>query len=112
MDIGELAPCIDASDALASMLQYGYFLMRTTLDIDDSVLSAIKELAQRQGKTAGEVISTLARQALLQGSTPQPRQDHVIKEPQASFGFRPLSATSDTLVSNATVDKLRDELGV
>ena len=49
--------------------------MRTTLDIDDSVLSAIKELAQRQGKTAGEVISTLARQALLQGSTPQPRQD-------------------------------------
>ncbi len=86
--------------------------MRATLDIDDSVLSAIKELAQRQRKTAGEVISTLARQALLQGSAPQQPQGHEIKEPQASFGFRPLSATSDTLVSNATVDKLRNELGV
>jgi hypothetical protein len=86
--------------------------MRTTLDIDDSVLSAVKELAQRQGKTAGEVISTLARQAMLQGvGTPQAQRNEV-REPQASFGFRPLSANNETLVSNAMVDKLRDELGV
>jgi hypothetical protein len=38
--------------------------MRTTLDIDDDVLSAAKELAARQKTTAGRVISGLARQAL------------------------------------------------
>lgn len=87
--------------------------MRTTLDIEDSVLSAVKELAQRQGKTAGEVISTLARQALLQGAGAADRQQgNLMSEPPASYGFRPLSANGDTLVSNALVNKLRDELGV
>jgi hypothetical protein len=38
--------------------------MRTTLDIDDDVLSAAKELAKARETTAGQVISDLARQAL------------------------------------------------
>ncbi len=38
--------------------------MRTTLTIDDDVLAAAKGLAARQRKTVGEVISSLARQAL------------------------------------------------
>ena len=38
--------------------------MRTTLDIEDDVLQAAKELAQREGSTAGQVISTLARRGL------------------------------------------------
>ncbi len=38
--------------------------MRTTLAIDDDVLAAAKGLAARQHKSAGEVISSLARQAL------------------------------------------------
>jgi hypothetical protein len=38
--------------------------MRTTLDIEDDVLQAAKELAQRQGGTAGQVISELARRGL------------------------------------------------
>ncbi len=38
--------------------------MRTTLAIDDDVLAAAKHLAERQGKTVGEVVSTLARQSL------------------------------------------------
>lgn len=38
--------------------------MRTTLAIDDDVLSAAKEMAATQKKTLGEVISSLARQAL------------------------------------------------
>jgi hypothetical protein len=41
--------------------------MRTTLDIADDVLAAAKELARQQGKSAGEVISTLARRALPKG---------------------------------------------
>jgi len=38
--------------------------MRTTLDIDDDVLAAAKELASGQKTTAGKVISDLARRAL------------------------------------------------
>jgi hypothetical protein len=38
--------------------------MRTTLAIDDDVLAAAKHLAEREQRTIGEVISSLARQAL------------------------------------------------
>ena len=38
--------------------------MRTTLDIDDDVLAAVKEIARREHLSAGEVISRLARLAL------------------------------------------------
>jgi hypothetical protein len=38
--------------------------MLTTLDIDDDVLSAAKELAAAQKLTVGKVISYLARKAL------------------------------------------------
>jgi len=38
--------------------------MRTTLAIDDDVLAAARELATTQRKSVGEVISSLARQAL------------------------------------------------
>ena len=41
--------------------------MRTTFDIEDDVLQAAKELAQRGGTTAGQVISTLARRGLASG---------------------------------------------
>lgn len=39
--------------------------MRTTLDIDDDVLQAAKELAQAERKTAGKVLSDLARKGLV-----------------------------------------------
>jgi hypothetical protein len=38
--------------------------VRTTLDIDDDVLEAARDLAQNRRKTTGQVISDLARQAL------------------------------------------------
>jgi hypothetical protein len=38
--------------------------MRTTLVIDDDVLSAAKEMAALENKSVGEVISSLARRAL------------------------------------------------
>jgi hypothetical protein len=40
------------------------FDVRTTLSIDNDVLSAAKEIAAAQEKTVGEVISSLARQGL------------------------------------------------
>jgi hypothetical protein len=38
--------------------------MRTTLVIDDDVLSAAKEIAASERRSVGEVISSLARRAL------------------------------------------------
>ena len=38
--------------------------MRTTLTIDDDVLSAAREMAEIENKSVGEVISTLARSSL------------------------------------------------
>lgn len=38
--------------------------MRTTLEIDDDVLGAAKELAAWEKKTAGKVISELARRGI------------------------------------------------
>lgn len=43
--------------------------MRTTLSIDDDVLRAVKERARRESRTAGEVISDLAREALTRTHT-------------------------------------------
>jgi Arc/MetJ family transcription regulator len=42
--------------------------MRTTLDIDDDVLQAAKEIAALRKKTAGQIISDLARKALTEPS--------------------------------------------
>jgi hypothetical protein len=38
--------------------------MRTTLDLDDDVLQAAKEIAAQRGVTAGRVVSDLIRKAL------------------------------------------------
>ncbi len=43
--------------------------MRTTLAIDDDVLSAAKEMAAIENKSIGEVISSLARRALSPAET-------------------------------------------
>ncbi|MEM9480880.1 MAG: hypothetical protein AAGA58_14590 [Verrucomicrobiota bacterium] len=39
--------------------------MRTTLDIDDDILLAVKELAGREKTSAGKVLSRVARAGLL-----------------------------------------------
>ncbi len=38
--------------------------MRTTLDLDEDVLQAAKEIAETRGTTAGKVLSELARKGL------------------------------------------------
>ena len=75
--------------------------MRTTLDIDEDVLRAAKEHARREKKTAGAVISELARRAL----TAPPRATH---EPKALHGFRPFPQRGG-IVTNEQIDKLREE---
>jgi hypothetical protein len=57
--------------------------MRTTLDIADDVLQAAKERARRERKTAGEVISELARSTLT-----TPAESGRVSS-GTRFGFRP-----------------------
>ncbi len=78
-------------------------MMRTTLDIAEDVLQAAKERAQRERKTIGEVISELARRAL---TTPQ--MAHSVKEPKSVYGLKPFGPRGG-IVTNALIDKLRDE---
>lgn len=47
------------------------FAMRTTLNIDDDVLRAVKELAKLRSDTAGQVLSDLARETLERDRAPQ-----------------------------------------
>ncbi|MGH3518062.1 MAG: CopG family transcriptional regulator [Haloechinothrix sp.] len=80
--------------------------MRTTLSLDDDVLLAVKERARRENRTAGEVLSELARQAL----THQYRAVGSA-ETQGFHGFEPMPHRGDA-VSNALIDRLREEEAV
>ena len=76
--------------------------MRTTLDIDEDVLFAAKDLARRERTTAGEVISRLARKGLTGAAAPAAR------EPGEIYGLRPL-ARDGRIVSNELINKLRED---
>jgi hypothetical protein len=82
------------------------FVMRTTLDIEDDVLAAAKELAHRQGVSAGKVVSKLLRSALTGEAPPQRPGTAVVA------GFRPFAASDQHLVSNEQIDQLRDLEGL
>jgi hypothetical protein len=75
--------------------------MRTTLDIDEDILLAVKERAREERRTAGQVISQLAREAL---NAPAPSSTTEF------FGFRPLPKRGG-VVTNELINQLREELG-
>lgn len=76
--------------------------MRTTLDIADDILLAAKDLARREQKTAGQVISELARKGLTGGPVV------TAAEPKATYGFRPFPKEGRVL-SNELINKLRED---
>ncbi len=78
--------------------------MRTTLDVDDDVLASAKEIARREGRTAGQVLSALARSALTHGA---PRTSAQPVAGVAAHGFAPFAARG-AVVTDACVQALRD----
>jgi hypothetical protein len=76
--------------------------MRTTLAIDDDVLSAAKHLAERDRKTVGEVISALARQGLAKGTRAARAERNGVPLLPSRRGAVP--------VTPELVNQLRDEL--
>jgi hypothetical protein len=78
--------------------------MRTTLNLDDDVLLAVKERARRENRSAGEVLSELARQALTgRGAAATGRR-------RGRHGFDPLPHRGPP-VTNALIDQLREDEG-
>jgi hypothetical protein len=81
--------------------------MRTTLEIDDDVLAAAKELAKAESKTAGRVISDLARKGLTESGEPSgPAGPHgtVLKN-----GWYVLPRRGGPVVTNEMVQRLLDQ---
>ena len=75
--------------------------MRTTLDIEDDVLQAAKELAQRQGATAGQVLSDLARRGL---NAPGPAKKRLVLR-----GGVPVLPSRGEIVTLEHVQRIQDE---
>ena len=71
--------------------------MRTPLDIEADVLATAKELAHRQGVSAGKVVSSLLRSAL-PGKAPAQRSGAAVVA-----GFRPFAASDQQFVSTSLI---------
>lgn len=80
--------------------------MRTTLDIDDDLLLAAKELARREQTSAGRVVSRLLR-----GAMTHTEEKRTTAHRRSVAGFRPLPA-GDHVVSNEQINLLRDVDGL
>jgi hypothetical protein len=80
--------------------------MRTTLDIEDDVLQAVKELAQYEKTTAGKVVSKLVRKALKGAS-----DRHINK----GYTFRngvPVLPSRGEIITNEHINRIREEEGI
>nr|WP_294557601.1 hypothetical protein [uncultured Rhodopila sp.] len=74
--------------------------MRTTLVIDDDVLTAAKAIAHQTNRTIGQVVSDLARRSLRQPAAPGERN---------GIPLLPVRAKG-AIVTPDIVNALRDEL--
>lgn len=84
--------------------------MRTTLDIDDDLLAAAKELARREGRTAGAVVSSLLRSSLTGQRAAASRSPG--RAARSVAGFEPFAARAGVVTTNDQVNALRDAEGV
>lgn len=82
--------------------------MRTTLDIDDDVLAAAKELSRQQHVSAGQMVSRLLRKAL---AGPPGDEGSSQDGGKPVGGFRPFPSRG-VIVSNDLVNNLRDAEGI
>jgi hypothetical protein len=79
--------------------------MRTTLDIDDDLLLAAKEIARRERRSAGSVVSDFVRLGMSAAN-----HDDLAKDETAVFGFHPFRSRGG-VVTNELIDRLREQTG-
>lgn len=85
--------------------------MRTTLDIDDEVLAAVKEVARRERVTAGQVVSRCIRQVFTGSLAEIESTDMERSKASDITGFHPFPARGK-LVANDEVNRIREAEGV
>jgi hypothetical protein len=73
--------------------------MRTTVDLEDYILMAAKEIARQRGVTIGKVLSDLARQAMTRQPVGEERDGVPLFPVQPNAG----------VVTLEMVNQLRDE---
>ena len=81
--------------------------MRTTLVIDDDILSAARDLARAEGKTVGEIISDLARKAL---TTPQVLGMSEPDQALPASSWPTLPGREGVIVTSEMVKRIQEEL--
>ena len=81
--------------------------MRTTLDIDDDVLQAAKELAEHEGKTAGQLLSDLARRGILCRNA---HDDPSSGDPVILKDGIPVLRSRGGIVTNEMVKRIQQEI--
>ena len=96
---------------LASRIRCGSIKhMRTTLDIDDDVLLAVREIAAKERKTAGKILSEFTRLGLLSGagtsSTSQSGEAFVMKN-----GI-PILPSRGELVTTRQIERIMEQEGI
>jgi hypothetical protein len=82
--------------------------MRTTLDIDADILETAKEIARKEKRTAGAVISDLARRGFY-------GMEQLVAESSETYQTRngvPLLPPTGSIVSESTIRKIRDTEGI
>ncbi len=93
--------------------------MRTTLDIDDDVLSALKELARLRGESIGKVVSEAVREGIRldlvcgpEGGRGRPEvRESSAEDVLAKYGFEPLPYRGK-LVTDELINQIRDDEGL
>lgn len=102
--------------------------MRTTLDLDDDILQAAKELARAEGKTMGQLVSEWARAGLHHASglwqvrdvvsdtsedhkTPEQAAYQRARDELAQMGIVPIPSRGG-VVTNEVVRRILDDEGL
>jgi hypothetical protein len=78
--------------------------MRTTLNIDEDVLAAAKELSQMRGCSMGRVVSDLCRAAIFTGT-------NITKHARSAAGFRTIPCHGN-VVTEEVVNAFREIEGI
>ena len=94
--------------------------MRTTVDLDEDVLMAVKELARLKGESIGRVLSELTRKGLLYRPMPESSGGPLVsREPAeteqktlASLGIHPFPYEGGPIPTNELVNRIREEEGI
>jgi hypothetical protein len=69
--------------------------MRTTLELDDDLLTTARQLARQQGVTLGKLISELARQSLAASACRKVRNGALLFVPKTGASKRDLRTLNE-----------------